>query len=172
MIAKTERLRTECAGLLDGRGLTRVSTGNQHVGRDCAGGAPGPPVGSPVEPSSSSTSICPNAATWFYFSLFLAVALFFQFARPLSLRNLDLLTLFLLVPGFLLLQEAHTLLAQTDDADAGEPGADARLRLAAGRVGVLVRAVDLRSHPRPPAGVSPNLTTAGLDASGWRCSSA
>jgi hypothetical protein len=49
----------------------------------------------------------PNAATWFYFSLLLAVALFFKFSRLLSVRNGDVLTLFLLVPGLLLLQEAH-----------------------------------------------------------------
>lgn len=52
----------------------------------------------------------PNAATWFYFSLLLVVGLFLRFSRLFSLRNLDLLTLFLLVPGFLLLQEAHALL--------------------------------------------------------------
>jgi hypothetical protein len=49
----------------------------------------------------------PNAATWFYFSLLLSIALFFKFSRPLSVRNLDVLTLFLLVPGLLLLQDAH-----------------------------------------------------------------
>lgn len=54
----------------------------------------------------------PNAATWFYFSLLLTVALFFHFARPFSTRNLDLLTLFLLVPGFLLLQEVQLLRAE------------------------------------------------------------
>ena len=53
----------------------------------------------------------PNAATWFYFSLILTVALFFQFTRLISLRNLDVLTLFLLVPGFLVLQEAHGLIS-------------------------------------------------------------
>jgi hypothetical protein len=51
----------------------------------------------------------PNAATWFYFALLLAVALFFKFSRLLSVRNWDVLTLFLLVPGLLLLQEAHTV---------------------------------------------------------------
>src|SRR5438876_7705051 len=45
----------------------------------------------------------PNATTWFYFSLLLAVALFFKFSRLLSMRNWDVLTLFLLVPGLLLL---------------------------------------------------------------------
>src|SRR5438132_14245155 len=49
----------------------------------------------------------PNATTWFYFSLLLAVALFFKFSRLLSVRNWDVLALFLLVPGLLLLQEAQ-----------------------------------------------------------------
>src|SRR5437588_11377352 len=52
----------------------------------------------------------PNATTWFYFSRLLAVALFFKFTRLLSMRNWDVLTLFLLVPGLLLLQEVPTLL--------------------------------------------------------------
>src|SRR5436309_1368922 len=46
----------------------------------------------------------PNATTWFYFSLLLAVALFVKFARLLSVRNWDVLTVFLLVPGLLLVQ--------------------------------------------------------------------
>src|SRR6516162_9862006 len=50
----------------------------------------------------------PNATTWFYFSLLLAVGLFFKFSRLLSIRNLDVIGLFLLVPGLLLVQEAHT----------------------------------------------------------------
>src|SRR5436309_2860295 len=49
----------------------------------------------------------PNATTWLYLSLLLAVALFFKFSRFLSVRNLDVLTLFLLVPGLLLLRENH-----------------------------------------------------------------
>src|SRR3954466_10166851 len=49
----------------------------------------------------------PNAATWFYFSLLLCVALFFKFSRLLSIRNLDIIGLFVLVPGLLLLHEAH-----------------------------------------------------------------
>ena len=48
----------------------------------------------------------PRAATWFYFSLLLAIALFFKFSRLLSVRNLDVLTLPLLVPGLLLLRES------------------------------------------------------------------
>jgi hypothetical protein len=53
----------------------------------------------------------PNATSWFYFSLLLAVALFFKFTRVLSVRNWDVLTLFLLVPGLLLIQEAYSLQA-------------------------------------------------------------
>ena len=53
----------------------------------------------------------PTAATWFYFSLLLAVALFFKFSRLLSMRNWDVLTIFLLVPGLLLLQESRSELA-------------------------------------------------------------
>jgi hypothetical protein len=48
----------------------------------------------------------PNPPTWFYFSALLAVALFFKFSRLLSMRNLDVVTLFLPMPGFLLLVEA------------------------------------------------------------------
>ena len=49
----------------------------------------------------------PNATTWFYFSFLLAVALFFKFSRLLSIRNLDVISLFLLVPGLLLLRESQ-----------------------------------------------------------------
>jgi hypothetical protein len=47
----------------------------------------------------------PNATTWFYFSALLAVALFFKFSRFLSVRNWDVLSLFLLVPGLLLVTQ-------------------------------------------------------------------
>lgn len=49
----------------------------------------------------------PNATTWFYFSVILVVALFFKFDRVLSIRNWDLLSLYILVPGLLLIQEGH-----------------------------------------------------------------
>src|SRR6516164_7415548 len=49
----------------------------------------------------------PNATTWFYFSFLLAVALFFKFGRLLSIRNADVVALFALVPGFLLIQGAR-----------------------------------------------------------------
>ncbi len=48
----------------------------------------------------------PNATTWFYFAGLLAVALFFKFSRLLSVRNWDVLTLFALMPGLLLLIES------------------------------------------------------------------
>src|SRR4029077_14330890 len=48
----------------------------------------------------------PNAPTWFYFSALLAVALFFKFSRLLSVRNWDVLTLYLPMPGLLLLAES------------------------------------------------------------------
>jgi hypothetical protein len=55
----------------------------------------------------------PNATTWFYFSLLLAVAVFFKFRRLLSFRNWDVISLFLLVPGFLLLEESRNLRKET-----------------------------------------------------------
>lgn len=62
----------------------------------------------------------PNAATWFYLSLLLAVALFFRFSRLLSVRNWDVLALFLLVPGLLLRQEARALTAPEADVSSAE----------------------------------------------------
>jgi hypothetical protein len=49
----------------------------------------------------------PNATSWFYASLLIVLALFFRFSRPVSLRNWDLLLLFLLVPALLYLREAQ-----------------------------------------------------------------
>ena len=108
----------------------------------------------------------PNAATWFYFSLILTIALFFQFTRLLSLRNLDLIMLFLLVPGFLLLQEAHELRA-SDEAALKERG-DRELILGyawllAGSGYWFARSIfDLALVRRPP--LSSNLNPSGL---GW-----
>src|SRR5436189_456582 len=48
----------------------------------------------------------PNATTWFYFSLLLAIAIFFKFGRLLSIRNLDVLMLFLLVPPIMIIQSS------------------------------------------------------------------
>jgi hypothetical protein len=118
-----------------------------------------------VEPSIFLDFHLPNATTWLYFSFILAVALFYQFARPLSLRNLDLLTLFLLAPGFLFLQEAHTHLA-VGRTERGERelvlGYGWLLAASAYWFG---RALfDLALVRRPP--VSPNLTMAGLSCLG------
>ncbi|MBI3824092.1 MAG: hypothetical protein HY289_15600 [Planctomycetes bacterium] len=49
----------------------------------------------------------PNSTTWFYFSFLLAMTLFFKFSRLLSVRNLDVVMIFLLVPGLLVLQTAR-----------------------------------------------------------------
>src|SRR5437764_4319402 len=49
----------------------------------------------------------PNSTTWFYFSFLLALAMFFKFSRPMSVRNLDVVMIFLLVPGLLVLQSAR-----------------------------------------------------------------
>jgi hypothetical protein len=114
-----------------------------------------------VEPSIFLDFRLPNAATWFYFSLVLTVALFFQFTRLLAVRNLDLLMLFLLVPGFLLLQEAEAL------GHAGEGGRAAGER-AVGYGWLLVGSlfwfarclVDLALVRRPP--VAANLNVQGL----------
>jgi hypothetical protein len=59
----------------------------------------------------------PNATTWFYLSLILAVGLFFKFNRFFSIRNWDVLSLYLLVPGFLFLQEAERLRRGGGDAE-------------------------------------------------------
>lgn len=48
----------------------------------------------------------PESTPWFYFSFFLTIALFFQFGRLLSLRNWDLVALFLFGPGLLLILQA------------------------------------------------------------------
>ena len=105
----------------------------------------------------------PNSPTWFYFSLFLTVALFFQFNRVFSLRNWDLVAMFLFVPGSLLVLEANQL-AVLDPAAADRA---ARTRLI-GYGWLLVASAywfarclfDLAATRRPL--VSPNLTTPAL----------
>src|SRR4051794_39057923 len=42
-----------------------------------------------------------NGTTWFYLSTLLAIAVFFRFNRFFCLRNWDLITLCLMVPGLL-----------------------------------------------------------------------
>ena len=101
----------------------------------------------------------PNATTWFYFSLILAVALFFKFSRLLSIRNWDVLSLFLLVPGMLLLQEAH--LWTGDPEDAGMLRRIGYGWLLGGSGYFLIRCLLDLTLVRRPA-LSPNLTPGGL----------
>src|SRR6266446_9156099 len=90
----------------------------------------------------------PNAATWFYFSALLAVALFFKFSRFLSVRNWDVLTLFLPAPALLLLTETHGTWV-------------GYLWLLATSVYFLIRCLgDLSLVSRPA--LSPNLSLGGL----------
>src|SRR5438309_10436614 len=60
----------------------------------------------------------PNSTTWFYFSWLLAMALFFKFSRLPSVRNVGVVTLFLLVPGLLFLQQARPTLSPPDNNPA------------------------------------------------------
>jgi hypothetical protein len=105
----------------------------------------------------------PNSATWFYFSFLLAVALFFQFTRLLSLRNSDLVALYLFVPGFLLIQEASQLTALVNPDP--ERAADQRFigyvwLLAASGYWIARCLFDLAAVRRPV--LRPNLTPHGL----------
>ena len=88
-------------------------------------------------------------ATGFYFAVLLAVALFVKFGRLLSIRNWDVLTLFLPIPGLLLLLE---------------PNGDPRwgyLALLGAALYFFVRCLfDLTLVQRPA--LSPNLTLGGL----------
>ena len=103
----------------------------------------------------------PNSVSWYYFSFILTIALFFQFTRVFTVRNLDLLGLFLFAPGFLLLQESNQCVA------ADEFAAARRLRyvgygwLLGASLYWFVRAqLDLMTFRRPL--VAPNLSVPGL----------
>jgi hypothetical protein len=92
----------------------------------------------------------PNPVTWFYFSVLLAVALFFKFWRLLSIRNLDIVTLFLFVPGLLLLLP-----------DSGGTDRWGFVWLLAASGYFLVRCIlDLGLSSRPA--LAPNLSLGGL----------
>src|SRR5207302_8911527 len=106
----------------------------------------------------------PTAATLFYFSLLLAVALFFKFSRLLSMRNWDVLTIFLLVPGLLLLQESRSDSAtQVAGHLAWTAQAFGYLWLLCGSAYFLIRClIDLALVRRPALG--PHLNLGGL---GW-----
>lgn len=71
----------------------------------------------------------PNSTTWFYFSFLLAVALFVKFSRFVSMRNWDVVTVFLLVPGLLMIQQARQ---QTVAPEQVAPGI---AQLVAGQMG-------------------------------------
>src|SRR5262245_16164016 len=94
----------------------------------------------------------PNATTWFYFSLLLSGALFFKFSRLLSVRNWDVVTVFLLVPGLLLIEDAQpTPLQQRVAATAlvGQAGGGALSAPAAGMTGVAAVAPAAGLVPKP-----------------------
>src|SRR5262245_15934104 len=114
----------------------------------------------------------PNAATWFYFSLLLVAAIFFRFNRFWSLRNWDLCTLFLLVPGFLLLQEGHILLGNVQFLSDQNEALQLKTRgewavfygyawLIGGSAYFFLRCVSDLALVRRPA-LTPNLNPSGL----------
>ena len=97
----------------------------------------------------------PNSPTWFYFSVFMTIAFFFNFPRLLCQRNWDLLLLFIFVPGFLLLEQAE----RTAGSDGVQLAGYIYLMNASGIW--LVRCfLDLVSLKRPL--ITPNLSTPGL----------
>jgi hypothetical protein len=101
----------------------------------------------------------PNATSWFYFSGLLAVALFFKFRRLLSVRNWDVLSMYILVPGLLLLLEARIKPGQP--SWYGQPGWFGYLALLIGSAYLLVRCFfDLALVSRPA--LAPNLNLSGL----------
>lgn len=94
----------------------------------------------------------PNATTWFYFSFLMAVALFFKFGRLLSVRNLDVVLLFVLVPGLLLLLEAKPNVTPMERDPA----------VAAARI-IGMTATAAAMDVAGPAGIAAGLTFAGDD---------
>jgi hypothetical protein len=121
-----------------------------------------------------------NGTTWFYLSTLLAVAVFFRFNRFFCLRNWDLITLCLLVPGLLatarvdkrmlqVLEETRTRTQVTSSAPPQiELAADNRLELYYGYLWLFVGTgylclrcfIDLFLARRPR--LPPNLDVAGL----------
>ena len=96
----------------------------------------------------------PASGVWLYAALALAVALFFQFTRPLALRNWDLLGLFLFAPGFLLVEDA------TRNGNAAEKIVGYSWLLFASAVWLVRCLLDGWIVRRPR--VAPNLTPPGL----------
>lgn len=103
----------------------------------------------------------PGATTWFYASMMLCFALFMQFHRIFSLRNLDLLALFFFAPGFLLLQESARWSAAGEDRTANATRYVGYGLLLGATLYWFVRCLlDLASDRRPTP--LPNLNQAGL----------
>jgi hypothetical protein len=106
----------------------------------------------------------PNATTWFYLSLMLAVGVLFKFNRFLSLRNWDIIAAYLLVPGFLFLQEAYAIQPYPQtfrNAAAASWASYGFAWLMVGSLALFVRClldIILVSRPALP----PNLNLAGL----------
>lgn len=94
----------------------------------------------------------PNPTTWFYFSLLLGIALFFKFTRLLSVRNWDVLTMYLPVPGLLLLLQP---------AAGGNSHLFAYVWLLGSSAYLLFRCLLDLALVRRPA-LAPNLNLAGL----------
>ena len=100
----------------------------------------------------------PSRTTWFYLSLMLAIGLFFKFNRFFNLRNWDIVALYLLVPGFLLLPEGARF--------AGQAVMDSQtlygfIWLIAGSGWFFLRCLlDMTLVSRPA--MAPNLNLAGL----------
>jgi hypothetical protein len=96
----------------------------------------------------------PGSTAWLYATLAVAVAVFFQFTRPLVLRNWDVLGLFLFAPGFLLIEDAGR------NGNAGERIAGYGWLLFASGVWFVRCFLDAWVVRRPR--VAPNLTPPGL----------
>lgn len=62
----------------------------------------------------------PNGTTWFYLSFLLMIAVYFRFTRVFSLRNWDLISLFLFVPGLLAINYVDTRMLQMGSPDSVE----------------------------------------------------
>src|SRR5437016_3567999 len=92
----------------------------------------------------------PKATTLFYLSLIPACALLFTFIRFFSLRNWDVITLYLLVPGFLFL-----------DPEGRDPTGWGYIWLMAGSACFFLRCLlDMTLVSRP--NLQPNLNLTGL----------
>src|SRR5262245_57393621 len=105
----------------------------------------------------------PNATTWFYLSLMLAIGMFFKFNRFFSLRNWDILTLYLLVPGFLFLHHAYSIDRDSPfaNAEAAGPATYGFVWLMIGSACFFIRCMlDMTLVSRPA--MTPNLNLAGL----------